>query len=355
MPPWLPLTYWTNYIRTPLDTYYENYFTTSEENRMTALLPLFEKHDVLNHWNLKYIHLIVLGCSTVDLLTYLTISNDEIDVVDSWGRTALMWAAWRGDSNTVSILLDFGAQSQATSSDGNSVLIYATYGGSSECIVLLLRTGADINHTSHSVITPTMGGFRLGDNEAIAKVRLVRAAAIEASRQQKFTPLYVAALSNRVESLVHLLDCGASTDVESWNYSTPLSISISYNNHRMAEELIKRGSSVNSASAFTASYLRSVAAFGDERMIRLITSARPAININLKDSDGCTAQDRMRERLHSMSPLDLRREPLAAVFQHLVDVCSREYEKSQDQQSQLREIDDESNDPNEIFYDAQES
>ena len=322
---------------------------------MKTLLPLFEKHDVCNHWNLKYIHLIVLGCSEVDLLAYLAISNDEIDVVGSWGRTALMWAAWRGDSNSVAVLLDYGANSQATSFDGNSVLIYATYGGSSQCVMLLLSTGADINHMSHSLLTPAMGGSRLGDNQAIAKVRVVRGAAIEASRQQKFTPLYVAALTNRVESLIYLLDCGASTDVDSWDCSTPLSMAISFNNHRMAEELIERGSSLNLTSAFTTSYLRSAAVFGDERMIRLIASARPAIDINLRDSHGFTAQDRMRERLHSMSPTDSRKEPLAAAFQQLVDVCSKEYEKAQDQRSQLWEIENESEDEDEVLYDAQES
>lgn len=123
-----------------------------------------------------------------------------------------MWAAWRGDSDSVAILLAHGADPQATSSDGNSVLIYATYGGDLNCMSLILNTGADINHMSSSLPTPAMGGSQLGDNPAIAKVRLMRGAAIEASRHQKFSPLYVAALTNRVESLVFLLECGASTE-----------------------------------------------------------------------------------------------------------------------------------------------
>ena len=345
--------FWLNCSRTPLDTYYENYFTTTEEKRMTALLPLFEKYDVFDHWNISYIHLVVLGCSPVDLSTYLTISNDEIDVVDSWGRTALMWAAWRGDISSVSVLLDYGANPQATSFDGNPVLIYATYGGSPECLRLILSIGVDINHTSHRLLTPNsaMGGSQLCDNPATAKVHVERGAAIEASRQQKFTPLYVAVLNNRTESLVCLLDSGASTVVESWNCSTPLSMSISYNNHRIAEELLKRGAKLNSASAFTTSYLTTAAIFGDERMIRLFVSFRPAIDINLRDPQGCTAEDRMRERLCRISPLNPRRERLAAAFQQLVNICSREYERAQDQR---REVGDVSYDQEEIFHDALE-
>ena len=296
---------------------------------MEALLPLFEKYDVFDHWNLKQIHLIILGWSSVNLATYLSISIDEVDVFDSWGRTPLMWAAWRGDSGSVAILLDHGADPQATSFDGNSVLIYATYGGSLDCMSLILDTGADINHTSNSLLTPAMGGSQLGDNPAIAKVRLMRGAAIEASRLQKFTPLYVAALTNRVESVAFLLERGASTEWSEWNCSDPLSLAISFSNHRMADELIQHGANLNIAPAFTLSYLRNVAVFGDEKMLRLFVDARPAIEVNLRDPQGCTASDRMQERLSSMGPSDPRREGLAAAFHELVAVCSEEYDKTE--------------------------
>jgi len=193
------------------------------------------------------------------------------------------------------------------------------------------------------------------DNEVIAKVLVVQGAATEASRQQKFTPLYVAALTNRLGSLINLLECGANTDVESWNCSTPVSVAISFNNHRMVEELIKSGSNLSSTSAFTISYLRSAAVLRDEGMIRLIMGARPAVDVEFKDPQGCTAQDRMTESLNIMDPSDSRIERLAAAFQQLVDVCSTEYQKAEDQQSQLRDIDSETHDNEEIYYDAQES
>ena len=322
---------------------------------MTALLPMFERYDVFDHWNSKHIHLIILGCSTVDLSTYLTISDDEIDVMDCWGRTALMWAAWRGDSTSVSTLLDHGANSHASSYDGNSVLIYACYGGDLECIRLILETGADINHISHTLLTPAMGGSQLGDNPAIARVRIERGAAIEASRQQNFSPLYVCSLSNRVESLKYVLDCGATTDVTSWNCSTPLSLAISFNNHRMAEDLINAGSGLCSASAFTTSYLRSVAVFGDEQMIQLFMNARPAIDISLKDPQGYTAQDRMAHRLLSMNPVDPRKKSLEAAFDAFVTVCATEFDRAQTQDCQLGVIDNDFSERDDVFYDALEA
>ena len=315
---------------------------------------MFEKYDVCDHWNLKYIHLIILGCSPLDLATYLTISNEEIDVVDSFGRTALMWAAWRGDDTSFSTLLQFGANPQASSFDGNSVLLYATYGGSKACLELLVGAGADINHTSHSIVTPAMVRPKIGDNLAIATVRVVRGASIEASRQQMFTPLYVAALTDQVESLVYLLDCGATTDVASWDCSTPLSVAISLKNHRVVEELIKRNSDLKALSGLKNSCLTNVAMFGDERTMQLFMNARPAIDINLRDMQGRTAQDCLWERLHSTGPMDLEKQRLATAFQQLVDICSEEYQKAQRPLWDLQKIDKDAEHHLEIFHDALE-
>lgn len=264
-----------------------------------------------------------------------------------------MWAAWRGDSNSVSILLSFGADPRATSHDGNSVLIYATYGGSLKCMGLVLGTGADINHTSHSLLTPAKGS-RLGDNKAMAKVRCERGAAIEAHRQQHFTPLYAAALTNNVETLKFLLDCGADVNVEDWNCSTPLSMAISFNNHAIAQELINRGSNLSSSCTFTVSYLRSAAVFGDERMLRLLTKAKPAINISLTDSQRCTAKDRIYQRVQIMVPKNPAAMRLEAAFKELEEVCENEYKMMRKGEEPSADLSDEDREGAEIFFDARE-
>ena len=320
-----------------------------------ALLPLFEKHDVFGRWNLKYIHLIVLGCSPLDLSTYLPISTEEVDVADSWGRTALMWAAWRADSTSVSILLRYGADAQASSFNGNSVLMYATYGGSTDCLRLLLDAGADINHTCHSLVTPPITPANINDNQTTASVRIVGGAAIEASRHQKFTPLYVAALTTQTDSLIYLVERGATTDVTSWNCSTPLSIAIALNNHRAVEALIRKGTNLSLSSAFTPSYLMNVAVFGDERMIRIFISARPSIDIHLRDLQGRTAQARLDERLYSTASLDPQKEAIATAFQQLLDICSVEYQRAHCDTFQVHDLYEDAQDQREeIFYDALE-
>ena len=322
---------------------------------MIALLPTFEKHDICDHWNLSHIHLITLGCSTVDLLTYLTITNEDIDIVDSFGRTALMWAAWRGDHTAFSTLLHFGANPHAASFDGNSVLIYATYGGSSKCLRLVVGAGADVNYMSHSLAMPATLRPRLGENLAIATQRLVRGASIEGSRQQKYTPLYVAALTNQVENLAYLLDSGATTDMSSWDCSTPISVAISLNNHGIIGELVKRDRDLYTISNYKMSRLATVAMFGDVRTMRLFIDAEPAIDIHLRDTQGRTAQDYLRERLQNPGLTDLERERLAETFQQLSDICSEAYDKAQSNRRQVwEEMDNDLEDQCEVFQDALE-
>ncbi len=266
----------------------------------------------------------------------------------------MSWAAWRGDSISVSVLLRFGADAKALSFDGNSVLMYATCGGSTDCLRLLLRAGADINHMSHSLMTPPRPGKRIG-NQASAIVGVVRGAAIEASRHQKLTPLYVAALTTQTDSLIYLIDYGATLDVTSWNCSTPLSIAIALNNHRAVKALIRKGSNPSFSSAYITSYLMNVAIFGDERMIRLFTSARPSIDINLRDPQGRTAQDHLNERLYSTDPLDPPREVIAAAFKQLLDVCSVEYQRAQGDTLQSHDFHEDAQDQQvDLFHDALE-
>ncbi|KAL8729877.1 MAG: hypothetical protein Q9166_004434 [cf. Caloplaca sp. 2 TL-2023] len=118
----------------------------------------------------------------------------------------------------------------------------------------------------------------------------------------------------------------------------------------MAEVFIKYGANINIAPAFTVSYLRNVAVFGDEQMLRPFIGAKLAIDVSLRDPQGCTAQDRRKEWLSMME---------------LVDVCTEEYEKAQgppeydiieellDKKDEGYEEDEEEID--EIFHDALEN
>ena len=88
--------------------------------------------------------------------------------------------------------------------------------------------------------------------------------------------------------------------------------------------------------------------------MQLFINARPAIDINLRDMQGRTAQDCFWERLHSTGPMDLEKQRLATAFQQLVDICSEEYQRAQRPLWDLQEIDKDAEHHLEIFHDALE-
>lgn len=103
------------------------------------------------------LHRIVLGLHGGRLETELrkgTKSMDDINAKDDWGRTALMWAAVRGDARSVLLLLRAGADPNITDNYNNSILAATLVYGRATCALLLLRYAADATHIDSWENTP---------------------------------------------------------------------------------------------------------------------------------------------------------------------------------------------------------
>jgi ankyrin repeat protein len=70
----------------------------------------------------------------------------DVDVRDSNGLTALMWASSYGQLPTVELLLKQGAQLDFGGQEGETSLLLAAAGGHHEVVRLLLTEGAAVNH-----------------------------------------------------------------------------------------------------------------------------------------------------------------------------------------------------------------
>jgi ankyrin repeat protein len=68
----------------------------------------------------------------------------SVQATDEIGRTALMWAAFRGEKDTVSYLIDNGSDVNAGDSRDRTALMWAAVAGNGEVIGVLLHHGADI-------------------------------------------------------------------------------------------------------------------------------------------------------------------------------------------------------------------
>ncbi|KID90562.1 ankyrin repeat containing protein [Metarhizium guizhouense ARSEF 977] len=99
--------------------------------------------DFIEESSFTQTHRIILGISIGDLERELISHPGEINAQDSMGRTALAWAAARGDSHSILTLLRYGADSNIMDSQISGPLSNASAQGHTACVKLLLDAGAN--------------------------------------------------------------------------------------------------------------------------------------------------------------------------------------------------------------------
>ena len=87
-------------------------------------------------------------------------------------HTALTWAACQNQADTVSLLLDMGANVNLATRTGTTALIEATYWGHIKLVRLLIRKGATVTMETSAARSPLLEACNRA-NVTIAKVRLV--------------------------------------------------------------------------------------------------------------------------------------------------------------------------------------
>ena len=102
--------------------------------------------DYFDNRNFTIFHKIVLGDNPSHLEQHLKLNETiDIDGKDSCGRTALSWAAARGDHGITKQLLTDGADPNVVGKDGRTPLHWAAQSGNPEIMQELLDHNADIH------------------------------------------------------------------------------------------------------------------------------------------------------------------------------------------------------------------
>lgn len=73
---------------------------------------------------------------------------------DSAGDTALTWASWYGNLDTMKLLLDYGADINLRGVNGKTPLAWAAEAGRKEAVAMLLDRGADASIKDNDGNTP---------------------------------------------------------------------------------------------------------------------------------------------------------------------------------------------------------
>ncbi|KAL1610698.1 hypothetical protein SLS60_002368 [Paraconiothyrium brasiliense] len=211
-----------------------------------------------------------------NIVEVLLVHHADIEHRDDRSRTPLMWAAFRGRTDVVKLLIDRQANPDVKEEpNGQSILMLAAHGGRAEIVEMLLDRNAVLEYTTQSSPTALAIASEAG-HESVVKLLLDKGANREARDDQSLTPLmhavdrgytnimqllldrgakinavdfyghtalYYAAAKGRTEYLRTLIMNGAELDRKNTSKLTPLWAAVREEHTEAAELLIDNGAS----------------------------------------------------------------------------------------------------------------
>jgi ankyrin repeat protein len=185
------------------------------------------------------------------------IINSGIDVNEQvQGSYLLNMACYRGHLETVQLLLDKGAEINATAGDGSTPLVQAGNGDKTgEIIALLLEKGADVNAADKTGMT-ALGNtiFKIcttGENSRIkALENLLDHGAdfttpVSGEENKDYTWLMIAANWNRIKLAEFLISKGMNLNHQSDDGMTALMIACKEGFEELVEFLVDKGADIH--------------------------------------------------------------------------------------------------------------
>ena len=198
--------------------------------------------DWIEEQNFGKLHKVVIRLLLSSLEEAISEDPNSIDVPDAMGRTPLLWAAARGDHQAVQILLDHNADPNVMDMYLAPPVSYAADRGHTLCVKLLLEAGAMAEPTLPPGIklgSPLNCAARNTKDPTLLKYLLTYGAQVDSTGTDGNTALNHASRTDNVRFAVLLLDYNSDLNAANINQQTPLTTAIMYNSHGVLELLLE--------------------------------------------------------------------------------------------------------------------
>ena len=264
------------------------------ENQDLELLEfLFSDRSGLAYFHFSELHRACLDLSGKSLQDVVTCTGrSSIDAVDNMGRTTLSWAAQRGDSDAVELLLTRGADPKRPDHSLKTPLHWSAAAQSDTCMLLLLHRGAEVNTKDGSGQT-ALNYVAMKEKDAIFLKTLIKHDAdVETQDDEGWRPIHWAAHKDKPAFVNVLLDHKADSSATDILGRNPLQLAILRNCHQAMQVLVDRNACGGSGkTALGSTILHSAADNADIEALQIMQFANlgnvPIMDENL---DGFTAQ-----------------------------------------------------------------
>jgi ankyrin repeat protein/Flp pilus assembly protein TadD len=171
-------------------------------------------------------------------------SSSDVLKVDEKGRTALMLAAGRGQTDLIPSIIAAGVNVNARDLEGDTALFYAATNGRLEAVDALLKAGADVGSANKKGSTSLIGAATEGYPQ-IVKLLLARGARVDQGDEDGDNALLLASALGKSDILDVLLAGRANINYQNKNGVTPLMIASFQGMTPAVRLLVARGANVN--------------------------------------------------------------------------------------------------------------
>ncbi|KAL8705358.1 MAG: hypothetical protein Q9201_001514 [Fulgogasparrea decipioides] len=290
-----------------------------------ALRCLTQDSDFVDEQNYTLLHRIVLGLSMQDLEESLLLHPELIDIPDAMGRTALAWAAARGDERSIVALLQHGAEVNTIDVQHSGVVGHAADRNYVTCVRLLLEAGADPNIAAshgYKVGNPVNVAVRNASDPLILKTLLDFGADVDSCGVDGVTGLLHATRKDNISFATLLLEYHANINAVSGAGQTPLTTAITFNSHNVLQLLLDRWFEYSECPRLKGPHLlQIVALYADVRTMAILAATDHLVTNYDADYALGDFASRLSERPDATDKLIQAFEDLLSVINRGPEMC----------------------------------
>ena len=267
-----------------------------------VLRSLFPEPDFNECYRFSSLHKAVLRLTSYSIESILKEDTSQLDGKDSYGRTALSWAAYRGDHQAIRTLLSYKPDCSKSDRAGETALVYACR-KSLQCMKLLLKADANV-HWRHKMTQETLLHVAIRNLEndgGIARVKKLVKAGIDIDTQDIYgeTALHLAVHPQEeyIKSATFLINQKADPTIHDSRGNNALSNAVRRNCHALVDLLLQKHQDHNAHLEEYGTFMHLIAEFADMATLRLLAQSRlERRNINIRNRAGLTPLELAEQR-----------------------------------------------------------
>jgi ankyrin repeat protein len=214
------------------------------------------------------LHKISVGLSKSDLEEQIKLCPHLLNQVDTYGRTALMWACSKGDLAATEILLRYGADITLKDRGGSTALHWA---GNASCASAILESGfKDIDALDKWERTPLCYAI---ENENMELLMFYLQSGADTNIGCRCPPLVMAAGNGQANMINALLHYGANVDQRAHHDGTAVLEATEHNYADCVAILLNEGPRLDNMDKTGNDILSMAAKHGSHEIMELLANA----------------------------------------------------------------------------------